>query len=212
MEIPNGYRLERGLLWPEHDTACAAVVFDTIPDMDLALRYVKGWEVAVQAGGNMGVWALALARHFQRVITFEPDPTNFTALSWNTAQETSILALPFALGERSGGWCSTETPPREDNNAGAVRLSQGNTVPVTSIDSLNLQDCDLIYLDIEGYELHAIRGAAETIRAFQPVVAFEDKGLSRHYGVEKGKAEAYLIDLGYRVVARPHRDVIMVPA
>lgn len=212
MPIPAGYRLERGMLWPAEDRACAAVVFDTTSDLQHALKHVRNWHCAVQAGGNMGVWALALATHFEQVLTFEADRRNYRALSWNVAHEPSILAFPFALDMRTGEWCATELPPREVGNAGAIRISQGETTPTMALDSLNLFQCDLIYLDIEGYEMRALVGATETIKAHRPVVAFEDKGLSDHYGVKKGDAERYLASLGYVVASRPHRDVVMVPA
>lgn len=211
LSIPKGYRLEQGLLWPEDDQKCAAAVFGTVSDMDHALRHVRGQRLAVQAGGNMGVWARHLAGIFDRVITFEADPTNHRALVFNTIGYDNINVLHAALGDITGVWCSTEAPPSEEGNAGAVRIARGNRVPVLTIDSLMLPHCDLLYLDIEGTELAALMGAQDTISRCRPVIAFEDKGLSTHYGVSRGEAEAWVAELGYRVVARPHRDVVMVP-
>jgi len=211
LNIPKGYRIEQGLLWPEGDQKCAAAVFNTVSDMDHALKHVKGQRLAVQAGGNMGVWPRHLAGLFDRVITFEADPVNHRALVFNTIGYDNINVLHAALGPVTGVWCSTETPPREEGNAGAIRIAQGNRVPVLTIDSLNLPHCDMIYLDIEGTELAALSGAEVTIVRCRPVVAFEDKGLSEHFGIKKGEAEQFLARLGYRVVARPHRDVVMVP-
>lgn len=211
LSLPRGYRMEQGLLWPEDDQKCAAAVFGTIPDIQHAVKHIRGNQLVVQAGGNMGVWPRALAGMFDRVVTFEADPKNFRALIWNTQDYDNILALPFALGARPS-WVSTEAPPREEGNAGALRVDiSGDRVPMTNIDSLKLKACDLIYLDIEGFEFDAILGATETIIRHMPVIAFEDKGLSEHFGIKKGEAERYLQSLGYQVVARPHRDVVMVP-
>lgn len=215
LPIPTGFRLERGLLWPEEDTACAAVVFDTVPDMNHALKHVRGWDLAVQAGGNMGVWALSLAESFGRVVTFEPDPRNFQALVHNTASAGNILALPCAIGrnyvERNNvNWCTTELTAAEKGNVGAYQVAEGFGAPLICIDDLALPTCDLLYLDIEGYELFALQGAWLTIKEFHPVIAFEDKGLSERYGVKQGEAEKWLESYGYSVVARPHRDVVMV--
>ncbi|MDK1386371.1 FkbM family methyltransferase [Sinorhizobium sp. 8-89] len=210
ISIPAGYRLERGLMWPAEDRACAAVVFDTVPDMDHALKHCRKFELVVQAGGNMGVWALALAQKFERVVTFEPDPRNFRALVHNTASAENILALPCALGSDGGDWCGLDLAPHETNNAGAYQVTKGVTAPIVTIDSLNLPSLDLLYLDIEGFEMPAILGAMETIDKFRPVIAIEDKGLSDRYGYQKGAAENALATFGYEVVARPHRDVVMV--
>jgi len=209
MNLPAGYRIERGLMWPEGDTECAAVVFDTVPDMNHALKHCQGFDLAIQAGGNMGVWALNLAQDFKRVITFEPDPTNFRALVHNTSTAKNILSLPCALGNKGGTWCDLE---REAGNAGAHQVTKGDQAPIITIDSLNLPALDLLYLDIEGFEMPAIVGALETIVKFKPVIAIEDKGLSKRYGYEQGAAEIYLGTIGYSVVARPHRDVVMVCA
>lgn len=206
LTLPAGYRLERGLLWPADDRACAAVVFDTVPDMTHAIGRCRGSRLAVQAGGNMGVWALALSTMFDRVVTFEPDPVNYRALVHNTASSGNILALPCALGDKPG-WCDLD---RQEHNAGAHQVADGSVVPVMTLDSLQLPACDLLYLDIEGFEVPALMGALDTIQRFKPVIAIEDKGLSQRYGYPQGYAEQFLASYGYRVVARPHRDVILV--
>lgn len=210
LTIPEGYRLEQGLLWPDDDQKCAAAVFGTVPDIHHAFNHVRATQLVVQAGGNMGVWPRALSGLFSRVVTFEADPRNYRALVWNTTGYDNILAMPCALGGRQS-WVSTEAPPSEEGNAGALRVGRGDTVPMIALDSLQLPACDMIYLDIEGFEFDALVGATETIIRHRPVIAFEDKGLSEHYGVKKGAAEHYLSGLKYKVVARPHRDVVMVP-
>lgn len=207
LRIPPGYRQERGLLWPADDRDCAAVVFDTVPDMDHALKHCRKFDLAVQAGGNMGVWALSLAQDFKRVVTFEPDPVNFRALVHNTSTAKNILSLPCALGNKGGTWCDLE---REAGNAGAHQVKLGDVAPVVTIDDLNLPALDLLYLDIEGFEMMAIMGALNTIVRFKPVIAIEDKGLSERYSYKQGHAEKFLAGHGYEVVARPHRDVVMV--
>lgn len=206
LTIPAGYRMERGLLWPATDSACAAVVFDTVPDMDHALKHCRGFDLAVQAGGNMGVWALSLAKDFARVVTFEPDPVNFRALVINTSTAKNVLSLPCALGA-DPGWCDLD---REEHNAGAHQIKEGTVAPVVTLDSLGLPACDLIYLDIEGFEMPALIGGLGTIEKFKPVIAIEDKGLSERYGYRQGEAEKYLARYGYKVTARPHRDVVLV--
>lgn len=201
-----GLRRERHLYWPATDVECAAVIWKSLDDLDGVLSLCPGRTLAVQAGGNCGVWARHLAALFGRVVTFEPDPLNFACLVMNTVQ-MPVTAYPAALGE-GHGWCDLE---RKTNNAGAHQVTEGSLFPVMALDVLRLPACDLLYLDIEGSEPAALRGAMETIRAYRPVIAFEEKGLSERLGDPLGAAEDLLMEEGYQVVARPGRDVVMVP-
>lgn len=196
-----------GLQWPESDTDCMAVVFTRVVDLDVAYAYVTKWDMAIQAGGNCGVWPKAMATKFGHVYTFEPELMNYRCLQEN-CQEPNITAFPFALGDDAD--YVSMTYPEGVRNLGACQVTPGGTIPVARIDDLHVSACDFIQLDIEGYEVEALSGGLETIRAFHPVIMVEDKGLSERYGHPRGWSESWLSDEGYRVVARPERDVILV--
>ena len=69
------------------------------------------------------------------------------------------------------------------------------------IDDLNLQQCDLIHLDVEGYEEKVINGALETIKKFKPVVI-----------VERGNGQRVLEkQLGYSMYKRLRMDSVFIP-
>lgn len=196
-----------GFLWPKADTECRRVAFDWATDLDQVYPHVTDWGVCVQAGGNCGVWPKALAKRFDTVYTFEPDPLNFYCLV-NNATERNIVKAQAMLGEVHA--------PRmlegDASNCGAYFMAGAGRYPVVAIDSLMLQSCGLIYLDIEGAEMEALRGAAGTIAEHRPVLAIENKGHSERFGYTREQVEAWVIAQGYRVVARPHRDVIFVHA
>ncbi len=206
--IPPGYRIERGLLWPESDVGAAAAVFEMAGDLDAVYPYCRGFKVAVQAGGNCGVWPAAMGQAFDTVYSFEPDPTNFRCLCANAPAE-NIFKFNAALGNAHRGVDLVRYP----HNVGAhyVEPDKRGPIPMLCIDDLALQACDLIYLDIEGYELKALYGGIQTIRAHWPVVVIEDKGLSEKYGTAKGMVEVRLADFGYQVKARLNRDIVFVP-
>ena len=67
------------------------------------------------------------------------------------------------------------------------------------IDDLNLTECDLIMLDVEGYELHALNGAIETIKKYGPVICIEHAACwLERYNTSINEIENLLIDkLGY---------------
>mgnify|MGYP003670918136 CR=1 FL=1 len=171
-----------GLWWPDFDVRCrAAVVTECAAAMPVVLPLVKEKRVCVQAGGNVGVYPLALAKVFDRVITFEPDTDNYACLMMNAVQ----VPLPkvrdglfrmrnAALGAKSGT-CGVHRI--DTDNCGSHKTLPGTAVPVLTIDGLNLDQCDLIWLDIEGAEADAIAGAMATIEKFSPIIVLEEKGL-----------------------------------
>lgn len=194
-----------GYVWPVYDSQAYGIIVDSIPDLDRVVKRCRNFRGAVQAGGNVGVWAKHLSKTFDAVYTAEPDHDNFACLVRN-ATEPNIIKLQAALGS-SGHPVSIA---REPHNCGANYISEAKgIVPVLQIDDLFMQHCDLIYLDIEGYELEAIRGAQRTIATHRPIIAFEDKGLSERYGVKIGELQQWLFDaFKYRVVDSIANDVV----
>lgn len=205
--------LGRRWYWPIEDTECWPVIFKWSPDLHLAMHYCKEKRSVVQAGGNMGVWPWILSHHFNRVYTFEPDPRCFPFLVENLSGSSNVCSFQASLGlDRFHQ--RIHNLKGEETNLGAQYTDAAlgdDAIPQFRIDDLNLSFCDLIYLDIEGHEMHALQGGIDTIAQCRPVIVVEDKGLSDKFGVAKGEIEKWLhLDFGYEVVARPNRDVIMV--
>lgn len=195
--------------WPRQDNKCRAVVFDTTKDLQQSYIWCRRFDTVVQAGGNMGVWPWALAQRFRRVFTFEADPRCFPYLVKNLEGVKNVTAQHLALLDRAAEVTIVNDAKELDNLGAQYVVPMAGGVKAITIDSLDLDACDLIYLDIEGAEFSALQGAVETIKEFKPVIAVEDKGLSKRFGTEKGHIETWLADFGYKVVARPHRDVIL---
>lgn len=197
-----GLIFREGLWWPEDDAACWPALRYSLPDMDLALGLTRSNWLAVQAGGNCGMWAKHLAGIFKHVWTFEPDETNFHALSRNVP--ANVMARRAALSDKPGRVGLHLTP----GNAGAHYTEGPGEIDAVTIDGFDLPGCDLIILDVEGDELLALRGAAETIESSLPVIQIEDKGLSLRHGIKAGDAGRWLSAFGYREAGRVKRDVV----
>jgi FkbM family methyltransferase len=179
---------DHGYLWPEKDVHlwrhCNKNKFG--PKMlDTVIEKASGNKTIVQAGGATGVYAKYYADFFDNVIVFEPDSTNFHCLENNTGSHKNIHINNFALSHN----CQ-EVPMRNVIiNAGATHVTRN---PKTSkykakavtIDSLNLDSCDVIHLDIEGYETNALRGAMKTIQKYKPLIVLEtwDNDLMKSIG------------------------------
>jgi FkbM family methyltransferase len=216
MQRRHGVKIINGLRWPEYDTQCAAVVFDSIPDLERAISFCRNKRTVIQAGGNCGVWARHLSTVFKRVWTWEPDELNYHCLAHNTMPMKNVFCVLAALGEKPGYGLMIEPEPQ---NCGALQvLTSGIDAGKFSIEALDsygndqLGIVDLIYLDLEGFELSAIKGAMKLIQRCQPVIAVEDKGLSERYGVAQGDVVRYIEEtFNYEVCDRYARDIVLRP-
>lgn len=198
--------LRNGFWWPKSDNWCHKVIHQELGDIDYALGFTDRREVAVQAGGNVGVWASKLAKFFGTVYTFEPDPVNFHCLEQNCPGD-NIIKIKAALLDRPGDVGLVTDP----GNVGAHYIGPGNYMRATALDELDLPACDYLCLDIEGSEPLALRGAEQTIRRHRPLIHIEEKGLSeRYYGIPRSTCETWLagLALGYRVVGKVRKDLI----
>lgn len=195
-----------GIWWPRDDAWCHTVIHKELPDLDRATGFARGRDVAVQAGGNVGVWAAHLAKSFNRVITAEPDAANYECLKRNVPSNVEHIRAAY------GATIGRIGLEQVEGNAGAHYAKAEGEILRLTIDGYNLSACDLIILDVEGYEPFALRGAEKTIRKYKPVIMFEEKGLSKQYfGIARGTAEQWVLrlGLGYRVVDRVRADVIL---
>jgi len=192
---------------------CLQLNLRDLGSLDKTLLLTKKRSVAVQAGGNLGLFPKRLAEEFKAVYTFEPDRKLFACLEHN-APEENIVPINAALGcERTP--VSVDCRRRDDSgrrvHEGLTFVSGEGDIPQLLLDDLKLEACDLIYLDIEGYELNALRGAANTIAKFMPVLAVEINGNGRHYGSSKDELRNWVAEAGYDKVDRIHGDDIYVP-
>jgi FkbM family methyltransferase len=175
---------------------------------DLALQHCPKRGTALQAGGNVGLLAWLLAKEFARVVTFEPVRATYECLKANCAGASNVDHHLAALGERDGKISMRGVV----TNRGGFHVDGDGNIPMTTIDKLEVANCDLIVLDVEGYEFPAILGAKKTIERCRPVIILEDKGHSRRYGFAKGTAPEWLKDMfQYRVVDGTARDLVLVP-
>ena len=161
--------------------------------------------VAIEAGANIGLHTLPLA-HFVgpggRVIAFEPQRIIFQVLCANLALNgiANVLIRNEAVGDkRASGDQWIHVPPVDysrNNNFGGIELGgdTGERVRVTSIDSLNLSQLDLLKADVEGMELSCLHGAADTIQRLRPLLYVENN--RPHLSADLNKC---MMDMGYKL-------------
>lgn len=156
----------------------------------------KEFRTVVQAGGNCGMYPRLLADVFKKVYTFEPDPLNFYTLNMNCAQ-ANIFKIQAAVGE-TGGFVSMVYRSTKNLGMHQVKTIETSPIPMLRIDDLPFTDVDLLWLDIEGYEKHALKGAEQTIRKNNPFVVCEGPS---------DEMDKYMFDThGYSRLCKIHYD------
>tara|TARA_R110000868_G_scaffold411243_1_gene702510 strand:- start:3639 stop:4289 length:651 start_codon:yes stop_codon:yes gene_type:complete len=209
MSLVAAVETKDGWLWPRGDQhTWDAVWHEVRSELPVLLSLVPKKGVVVQAGGNGGIWVRELAAHFGRVYTYEPDPINFRCLVHN-CPFPNVVFTNGAVGDKTDFLKMRHI----NGNPGAAQVESGGIIPVHRIDNLGLDACDLLQLDIEGFEHEALRGAAQTIEMHRPVICLEMQkvDLAAQYGSSNAAIEGWLTERGYRLERRMHMDNVFVP-
>lgn len=107
---------------------------------------------------------------YEKIIAFEPDPTNFKKCN----EVIKITQTERVEMINAGLWSKTDTLHfNAEGNAGStIGESGSNSVKVVSVDEvLDGERASFIKMDIEGAELEALIGAQNTIKTYRPRLA-----------------------------------------
>lgn len=197
-------------------------------DLDRNLVEIKSFAhripeggVVIDAGANIGDCAITFSQivgYAGQVYAFEPHPLAFKALSLNTSRFANVTPLEAGLSDQKSQVHFTPDP-----NSGASFVSSDGpiVVKVTTLDALLLpilERCDLIHLDVEGFEPRVLRGGFGLIQKFHPLLLVEvcNKHLVRAESSESELMDILVNQLGYTVTPIPThvepelRDVLCV--
>ena len=121
----------------------------------------------VIVGAHIGALLVPLSRAAEKVIGFEPDAINFDLLSKNLLlnEVHNTQLINAAVGMRRGMVALRRNSLNPGNTS--ISMSHDNAsgqVEMTTLDSsLSGAPIDLMVMDIEGHEKHALEGGTRTI-------------------------------------------------
>lgn len=171
-------------------------------EVDLFRRLVQPGFVILEIGANIGAHTVPLAQFAGptgRVDAYEPQRFLFYLLCANVVLNnlTNVVCHQAAVAEAAGAIHVPEMDYDEDRNFGGLNLEDGlgqrfYEVPVLRVDDLQLEQCDLIKIDVEGMELRVLQGAHDTIARFRPFLYLEDDRWDR-----SRELRAFVEGLGY---------------
>jgi FkbM family methyltransferase len=184
--------------WSQHEETLQPVMEELLP----------AGGVFLDVGAHIGRWTLRMAGRASRVVAVEPNPdtlqvlrkhlaindiSNVTVLEFAAWDEQSFLTLQDNNHRLAGG--STRTLP-----IGEPDGEEHVAVPARRLDSFAelhaLDRLDLVKMDVEGSDLHALRGMAGLLAKFRPALLIERHDVYGYYQLDE--LTALLTELGYQ--------------
>lgn len=152
----------------------------------------KKFRTVLDIGAWCGTWAKAMEPYAKRIVAFEPDATHFECLQRNCT--INCDPRKEAVGAEIKGISLTE-----DDFTQAKRIDKDGPIRMTTLDSLDYKDVDLIKIDVEGYEMQVLKGAEKTLGGVQYLM-IELNNATKKYGSSNIEIEKYMTSLGYKVL------------
>lgn len=163
---------------------------------NILLPYIQNAKIILDIGAHIGSHTIAYAslNPNATIYSFEMQQEMFSLLNMNVQSnhlEQRCKIFNNAVGnENKTVEMDTGDPISESAysvfnyfanpvnneryNFGGLALGKGgNQTQMITIDSLGLDGCDLIKIDVEGFEYAVILGAIKTIMRYKPVIYYE---------------------------------------
>jgi FkbM family methyltransferase len=184
------------------------------PEMSAFLRHavkVSDGDLLIDIGANIGWYSMLFDRLCggtdAKVLSFEPDPTNYGMLGENIALNAASHVQPFQLG-LSDNDAGAALHRFSDSNLGRHSMLPINDHGSVTVETARLDDLlatagyaghipRLIKIDIEGFELVALRGAPATLRRCPLVILEYSPAYMRRGGIEPPALLNYMHELGF---------------
>lgn len=174
----------------------------------------------IDAGANIGFHSIQFGRLGKKVYSFEPQRYIFNQLSANILfndLDNIIDSYRLGLGDKKEtqqlwnieheNWVGNGAHNWggrgiiQDNYGGerATRneVREEDIIQVITLDSLNITQCDLIKIDVQGYEYYLLKGANQLINKFKPIIFLENPIAEKEDIKSSFKTKSHLISIGY---------------
>lgn len=162
-------------------------------------------------GANVGETTLRFSRRVGpagKVYCFEPNPPVRAKLERNIALNrfTNIEVMPLGVGDAEATLKLSSPSP---HNRGGNRILENPVgdfveVRVVPLDTLvaekGIERVDVVKIDVEGFELRALKGGKKTLERWKPILFIEisDETL-RGAGTSPSEVLAFVEELGYEL-------------
>lgn len=166
---------------------------------DEAYKYVTDFNIAVDVGANVGLWAKPLTQKFNHVIAYEPLEQVYSCLERNV-NPAKVDINKFALGSTNN---KVDMVYDHINTGGSYVSEVGTgTIDIKRMDDLDLPKFGLLKIDCERHELEVLKGAMDTILKYKPIIVCEQQADTDEC------AGLFLKSFGAREITNVRKDYI----
>jgi FkbM family methyltransferase len=194
----------------------------TTTDQYVDFAQLREGDVVFDLGGYSGLTSIAFSKQVGatgRVITLEPDPSNFAASTTNIELHArnngleNIELLPLAV---SGSRGVMQLAAEGSMGSAEVSIVGRYRNEVIDVEMLTLQDLvdrcglskvDFIKIDIEGSELKVLAAGKDFLQRFWPKLIIEPHMVNGK--LTEGPVKKILTDLGYVCKSIPQHGVTL---
>lgn len=184
----------------------------------LVRKYLPKSPIILEAGAHMGFDTLGLANIWPNsmIHAFEPIPNLYKDLRERVKDKRNVKTYNIALGEKSspvemyvssGGSSASSSvlkPTKHIEMFPNVAFESKIVVSMKTLnewaEEQNVSKIDLMWLDMQGYEVNALKGADSLIRGVS-VIYTELCQTELYEGLSiRGNYEPFLKDLGFNLI------------
>lgn len=178
--------------------------------IEKALGLTNKRGLALDIGAHVGLWSMVLAKHFAKVIAYEPLPSHIACFRRNLEFAGNVDLRTYALGDeerrtfvKGGGDNSgnAHITPKGEFGGAAVPMQRLSDQADDPEFGTIMEHTHLIKIDTEGYEVPVLLGGEALIRDIKPAIVVEQKpNNAERYGYDRLGAVRLLESWGAKVV------------
>ncbi len=175
--------------------------------------HARDGDLMIDIGANIGWFSVlfgdACREVDANVLCFEPDPGNYALLKHNIAANglaDKVIAEPLALSDNQDGATLHLFSGNNRGRHSLLPIHDGETVEIATArlddvighdDALRARRPALLKIDIEGFELIALRGASQTLTRCPRVVLEYSPAFMRRGDLEPSELLRLMHDAGF---------------